>query len=393
MACGRRWGKTALGLMAVLDGHGGGVGALDGGNVWWVTSNYKLANRVVWPNLKRATAGAWVDKSEIDHTVTLPGGGSVTVRSADNPDSLRGDGLDGLVVDEAAFQDEYLWTDVLRPALADRQGWAVFISTPNGRNWFHDLFRRGDPEAKAGRQPGWESWRRPSSDNPLMTAAELETARLDIGPRSFRQEYLAEFMDVGGSEWPGEWFPEEHWFDRWPAASDFTLRTVGVDSSMGKARDKGDPSAIVFLGRARDGTLWVEADVERRPVTKIIGDGIDLSRRWQRETGGVLDGFGVESDLFQKLIADEFARQTKAAGIMLPVYEVYTKSVEKDVRIRRLTPYLSRGLFRWRNTPGTQQLVRQAREFPVGEHDDALDALEQALRLAIDVSHLKAEGR
>jgi predicted phage terminase large subunit-like protein len=159
---------------------------------------------------------------------------------------------------------------------------------------------------------------------------------------------------------------------------------------MGKARDKGDPSAIVFLGRTRDGTLWVEADVERRPVTKIIGDGIDLARRWQRETGGLLDGFGVESDLFQKLIADEFARQTKAAGIMLPVYEVYTKNVEKDVRIRRLTPYLSRGLFRWRNTPGTQALVRQAREFPVGEHDDALDALEQALRLAVDISHERA---
>jgi predicted phage terminase large subunit-like protein len=57
------------------------------------------------------------------------------------------------------------------------------------------------------------------------------------------------------------------------------------------------------------------------------------------------------------------------------------------VRIRRLTPYLSRGNFRWRNTPGTQWLVRQAREFPVGEHDDAIDALEQALRLAIDLSY------
>lgn len=379
VACGRRWGKTALGLMAAVDGHGGGIGAIDGGNIWWVTSDYKTANRVIWPNLKRATVGAWEDKSEQDKTVTLPGGGRVTVRSADNPDSLRGDGLHGLVVDEAAFQDPYLWTDVLRPALADHQGWCIFISTPNGQNWFYDLFRR--------KGEGWESWQRPTSDNPLIPPEELESARLDIGPRAFRQEYGAEFMDAAGAEWPGEWFKEEHWFDAWPHGTQFTLRTVGVDSSMGKSRYAGDPSAIVILCRDRDGVLWVEADIERRPVTQIVSDGLALSRRWQRETGGPLDGFGVESDVFQSLVAEEFARQSKAAGIMLPVYQVFTGGVDKMVRIRRLTPYLSRGLFRWRNTPGTQALVRQMREFPVGEHDDGPDALEQALRLAVDISH------
>jgi len=365
--------------MAVLDGHGGGIGAIDGGNIYWVTSNYKLANRVIWPHLKRATAGAWEEKSEIDHCVTLPGGGMVTVRSADNPDSLRGDGLNGLVVDEAAFQDEYLWTDVLRPALADRQGWAIFISTPNGKNWFHDLFERG------GKADGWESWQRPTSDNPLIVPEELESARHDLGPRSYRQEYEAEFMDTQGAEWPGDWFGEDLWFETWPAAESITLRTVGVDSSMGKRADKGDYSAIVFLARDRNGTLWVDANIERRPITKVISDGIDEARRWQRETGGVLNGFGVESDVFQALVAAEFVRQSQAKSIALPVYEILTEGVDKVVRCRRLTPYLSRGNFRFRNTPGMQLLVRQAREFPVGEYDDGIDALEMALRLAIEI--------
>jgi predicted phage terminase large subunit-like protein len=389
VACGRRWGKTALGLMAVLDGHGAGMGALDGKNIWWVTSNYKIANRVIWPNLKKATAGAWVDKSEQDKTIILPGGGSVTVRSADNPDSLRGDALDGLALDEAAFHAEYLWTDVLRPALSDRQGWAIFISTPNGKNWFHELYRRGDPTGKGGRRPGWESWQRPSSENPMLTAEELEAARHELGPRSFRQEYLAEFMDVGGAEWPGDWFPEDHWFDDWPVADEFTLRVVAVDSSMGKEKDVGDYSAIVFLGRTRDGTLWIDCDMQRRPITQMVADGIAAARQWQRETGGALDGFGVESDLFQALVGDLFARESKAAGIMLPVYQILTGGVEKMVRIRRLTPYLSRGLFRWRNTPGVQMLLRQAREFPVGEYDDGPDATEMALRLAVDISYEK----
>jgi predicted phage terminase large subunit-like protein len=93
----------------------------------------------------------------------------------------------------------------------------------------------------------------------------------------------------------------------------------------------------------------------------------------------------VESDVFQELIADEFWRQTQAAGVALPVYKMFTHGVNKVLRIRRLTPYLSNGNFRWRNTAGTQALVREAREFPVGRTDDALDATEQALRLAAQI--------
>jgi predicted phage terminase large subunit-like protein len=160
---------------------------------------------------------------------------------------------------------------------------------------------------------------------------------------------------------------------------------MAVDSSMGRNSNAGDPSAIVAMCRDKAGCLYVEADVERRPVTKIITDGLRFARRVERETGGALDGFGVESDVFQELIADEFWRQTQAAGVALPVYKMFTHGVNKVLRIRRLTPYLSNGNFRWRNTAGTQALVREAREFPVGRTDDALDATEQALRLAAQI--------
>ena len=92
-------------------------------------------------------------KREKQMRIDLPGGGSITVKSADDPDSLRGVGLDGLVFDEAAFARREAWVNGLRPALADRQGWAVFLSTPCGQNWLHDLFVAAAAAAGLSRRP------------------------------------------------------------------------------------------------------------------------------------------------------------------------------------------------------------------------------------------------
>jgi hypothetical protein len=137
LACGRRWGKTRLGALLCLEV------ALRGGRAWWVAPSYKMAF-VGWrlvTQLALQVPGSEIRKA--DQLVMLPGGGSVQVRSADNPQSLRGEGLDFLVMDECAFIPEAAWTEALRPALSDRLGRALFISTPKGRNWFWRLFVRG----------------------------------------------------------------------------------------------------------------------------------------------------------------------------------------------------------------------------------------------------------
>jgi hypothetical protein len=99
----------------------------------------------------------------------LPGGGTVQVRSADNPDALRGEGLDFVVVDECAYVAEAAWQEALRPALSDRLGRAMFISTPAGRNWFWRHYQRG---LEGG---DWQSWSFPTSDN-LHAAGDLAAA-------------------------------------------------------------------------------------------------------------------------------------------------------------------------------------------------------------------------
>jgi len=131
---------------------------------------------------------------EGDHLAKIPGAGIIQVKSADRPDSLRGEGLDFCVLDECAFMREEAWSEALRPALSDRQGGAMFISTPKGRNWFWRLYQRGQDE----HEPDWASWQRPTSENPFIPAQEIADAKRDLPERIFEQEYLAEFKDDAG---------------------------------------------------------------------------------------------------------------------------------------------------------------------------------------------------
>lgn len=388
IACGRRWGKTGSGLLATLKGHGphrGALrGAIDGGNIWWVAPTFGIASKI-WRDLKKSCRDGWTDKSEIEKRIELPGGGSVTVKSADAPDNLRGDGLDGLVIDEAAFVDQRVWSESLRPALSDRGGWGIFISTPNGLNWFYDLFQK----VGADDRRTWARWQRPTSDNPLIAQAELDEALLDVGARSFAQEYLAQFTDQEGVEFSGSYFGEKIWFDEFPA--DYRARVVALDPSKGKT-DKSDFSAFALLQLDHDGTIWVDADLERRDTAKIVRDGLQIYRDF-----GPL-AFGVEVNQYQELLADQLAQASKAAGIMLPVFGI-TNTENKRTRIRAtLTPFLSRGEFRFRRTRGCKLLVDQLRSFPVDKHDDGPDSLEMGVRLLrhvvdhgvrMDTSHIE----
>jgi len=157
---------------------------------------------LIWRDLKLTLQGVWTEKNEVERRVVLPGGGEIAVKSGDEPDSLRGPGLDGLVIDEAAHQVEEVWT-VMRPALADRQGWAIFISTPSYKRagkWFERLYD------DAGRIEDWARWQRPTSDNPLVPASEIRAAKVSMAPLLFRQEFLAEFISRVGAVFQVDWF-------------------------------------------------------------------------------------------------------------------------------------------------------------------------------------------
>src|SRR4030067_198797 len=143
LAAGRRWGKTRLGVNECL------AVAAQGGRAWWVAPSYKMSE-VGWRPIRRMAGKVGAEVRKADRQVIFPGGGEVAVRSADNPDSLRGEGLNLVILDECAFMQEEAWTEALRPALSDRQGKAIFISTPSGRNWFWRLWQRGLQDGREG---------------------------------------------------------------------------------------------------------------------------------------------------------------------------------------------------------------------------------------------------
>ncbi|WP_168442317.1 terminase large subunit domain-containing protein [Pontiella desulfatans] len=111
--------------------------------------------------------------------------------SADNPENIRGYGFRGLVIDEAALVPLDVWNYILRPTIAQTLGWAVFISTPKGRNWFYDMYTRGnDPE-----EPDFESFHFRSNESKYFPAEEWDEAQRTLPADVFKQEYEAEFLE------------------------------------------------------------------------------------------------------------------------------------------------------------------------------------------------------
>jgi hypothetical protein len=188
---GRRFGKTYCLAGELLD-----RGASEcGGDYGWVAPTYNVAERGI-EAFKAVGDGIIRVVGRTPTRVEFQGlAGMEPTRiwflSADNPDSIRGYGFRGLVIDEAASIPQDVWHYVLRPTISQTLGWAIFVSTPKGHNWFYDMFTRGlDPT-----EIDYASFTFPSKASPFFPAKEWEEAKRTLPEDVFRQEYMAEFME------------------------------------------------------------------------------------------------------------------------------------------------------------------------------------------------------
>jgi predicted phage terminase large subunit-like protein len=218
---------------------------------------------------------------------------------------------------------------------------------------------------------------------------DLMLRRAEIGPIAFDTEDQGVPHSEESTEWPAEWFDRSGiWFTAWPR---MTVMVIALDPSKGSDSKKGDYSAFVALGRAVDGTIYVEADIRRRSTDLIVDHGFELCDRVSKEIGREIDGFGIESDQFQELLANQFIERSKGTGFMRLIYKMTTGGLPKEVRIRKLTPLFASNVVRFRDTPGTRLLVEQLRDFPNGDHDDGPDAMDYARRLAVYIFNRRAK--
>lgn len=170
-----------------------------------VSTNHKLTEKVfraIWKDLiVTADLGKYLVAKNTTPPYRLkfdfdwgPGYSEANFGSAENPDSLVGEGNDWIIYDEAAQNKRIVWEQYLSPTQADTGGWALFITTPRGYNWMYDLYKLGqDPD-----EPNWESWQVPTWDNPKVTQAFLDEQRRILDETTYNQEYGADFTTTSG---------------------------------------------------------------------------------------------------------------------------------------------------------------------------------------------------
>lgn len=242
VVAGRRWGKTALSRVLIIT-----RAKVKKRKIWYVAPTYKMAKQIMWVDLLEAIPKRWIRKvNETSLSITLINGTRIELKGADKGDSLRGVGVDFLVLDEFQDIDQETWTKVLRPTLADRRGHAIFIGTPKAYNYLYELYKKGQ---EAGEQ--WESWQFPTITSPFIPMSEIAAARADMDEKSFKQEFEASFETMSGRVY----YP----FDRNEHTGTYAFNPklpiwVGMDFNI-------DPMSTVIFQPQRDGTVWAVDEI------------------------------------------------------------------------------------------------------------------------------------
>lgn len=369
LSAGRRWGKTLLGCWLCI------AYALEGKRAWWVAPTYTMALEG-WRELRQIAVDYGVIVKEAERTIITPNGGMVSVRSADNPDRLRGAGLDFIVLDECAFIKEQTWTEVLRPTLSDRMGSALFISTPKGYNWFQRLFE------DAQNREGWATWTLPTSSNPLVPLSELEIAKEEVGSFLYSQEYEAQFVEATGGLIKPEYFKfyddeivreldatgnfidrRVLKYDKRRTYEDDTYKITTVDLAV-STKDTADYTVICTATITKDADIFVEDIIrDRIEAPNLIPILQSVYNKYQPSF------IGIEKTGYQ-LAMVQLARREG-----LPVKELRADR-DKVARAYPLSAKMEAGkIYFPRQKVWYANLERELLQFPASEHDDQVDAL------------------
>jgi len=255
---GRRWGKTFLSIRQICY-----EARLPNRNIFYITSSYRAAKMIVWKPLKQRLIDLkWAEKiNESELSILLKNGSTISLKGAENPDSLRGVSLSYVVIDEVAEISETLWTEVVRPALSDQQGGALFIGTPKGKgNWSYELFQIPEYQPDT-----WRAWQFTTISGQRVSQAEIAQAKLDMSEKQFRQEFLATFETFEGKI---AWAFDRKASVKEPENPDTRILYVGCDFNV-------NPITACIAVKAGDDLYVIDEVVMQNSNTQELADEIN----------------------------------------------------------------------------------------------------------------------
>lgn len=374
VAAGRRCGKSRLSAVTLL------IEALncpEGSSVMYVAPTLGQARTIIW-DLLHELGRPVIKSSHVNNLeITLINGKKILVRGADNPDSLRGVSLTYLVLDECAFIKQDVWEKILRAALSDKKGRALFISTPSGRNWFYDVYKLG----LADSDEEWKAWHFTTADNETIDPKEIEAAKRTLSSFAFKQEYLSSFDNAGADVFKAEWFktaPEPQ-YNEYVVAIDLAgFEEVGKNAGASKKRL--DESAIAIVKVEDNGNWWVEKilhgrwDIKETAVTilKTIRDYQPIS-------------VGIERGALKNAVLPYLNDLMRKNNIYSHIHDLTHGNRKKTDRIVwSLQGRLEHGRISFNENEDWDEFQDQLIMFPTaGVHDDQVDALSYVDQIAV----------
>jgi len=383
LSCGVRWGKS---ICASMEGLAAAMQPCERSIGWVVAPTYDLADRVfreiqytAAQHLKHRVK--MMRESDRRLVITNMAGGvsEIRAKSADNPVSLLGEGLDWAIIDEAARLKPTIWQSHISQRLIDKRGWALLISTPKGKGWFYDMFRRGQKG-----EPDFESWNAPSWQNPLLDKALIDRERSRLPVRVFAQEFGGEFVEGAGAVFRGV---------RECATGEFEQPVPGGEYWAGLDLAKvADYTVLVILNRARK---VVFVDRFHRLDWSMQVARIKAAAERYNNCCILVDTTGAGEPVYESMCEEEidvvpypFTARSKAAlvnglaiaieqgQIVLPRAELWPEGIEE--------------LEAFEYTVTERGTTRT--EAPVGMHDDCVMALGLAWSNLVEGSRLPEFG-
>ena len=370
VAAGRRTGKSRLAAWMLI------VNALqaDKGHVFYVAPTQGQARDIMWQTLLEL-AHPIVTSSHINNLqIKLVNGATISLKGADRPETMRGVSLKFLVMDEYADMKPEVFEQILRPALADQKGSALFIGTPMGRNHFYDLYKYAELED----DESYAAWHFTSYDNELLDPEEIDLAKKSMSSYAFRQEFMASFEARGSEMFKEDWVV----FGETPEIGDYyiSIDLAGFED-VSKKRTKNsklDESAIAIVKVNENG--W--------HLENIIHGRWDLAETARKIFEAVRDyrpiSVGIERGISKQAVMSPLMDMMKQYGRFFVVEELTHGNRKKTDRIMwALQGRFENGQITLGKGEWNSRFLDQLFQFPDAlTHDDLVDAFAYTDQLA-----------